>query len=148
MTADMMALVFAALAGLTMAVQGAMNSALSAATGLWGATFVVHVIGLAVSTAFLLGSGQGARLLAAVRASPPVNLLGGVLGVLIVYAVVRGISKVGAGAATTAIVVGQVTTAFLLDHFGLFGLKGLPLTWWRPAGLGLLAVGAYLLLRK
>ena len=47
--------------------------------------------------------------------------------------------------ATTSIIVGQVLTACLLDHFGLFGLEK-PVNWLKLLGVGLLALGAKLLL--
>ena len=147
MTAEIIALIVAALAGMTMAVQGAMNAGLSGSTGLWGMAFFVHASGLVLATVGLFVAGQAGKLGAVLRA-PVANVWGGVLGVLIIYAVARSIPKVGAGPATTAIIVGQVITAFLIDHFGLFGLDDLPLTWLRPVGLGFLAIGAYLLLKK
>ncbi len=147
MTAEIIALIVAALAGMTMAFQGAMNAGLSASTGLWGMAFFVHASGLVLATVGLFVAGQAGKLGALPRA-PVANVWGGVLGVLIIYAVARSIPKVGAGPATTAIIVGQVITAFLIDHFGLFGLDDLPLTWLRPVGLGFLSIGAYLLLKK
>lgn len=74
--------------------------------------------------------------------------LGGVLGVLIIYGVVRSIPKVGVAPATTAIIVGQVLTASLIDHLGLFGLEKLPFTWYRLLGTLLMAGGAWFLLKK
>lgn len=147
MTAQITALIVAALAGLTMAVQGAMNAGLSGSTGLWGMAFFVHASGLILATVGLFVAGQAGKL-GTILGAHLTDVWGGVLGVLIIYAVARSIPKVGAGPATTAIIVGQVITAFLIDHFGLFGLDELPLTWLRPVGLGFLAVGACLLLKQ
>lgn len=68
------------------------------------------------------------------------------MGVAITYGVVMSIAKLGAAVATTSIIVGQVLTACLLDHFGIFGLEKTPLTWLKFLGVGLLALGAKLLL--
>ena len=74
--------------------------------------------------------------------------LGGLLGVAITYLVVASIPRVGVAAATTAIIVGQVGMACLADHLGLFGMDQYPFTWYRLAGLVLLAAGAGLMLNK
>ncbi|MDN5366221.1 MAG: bacterial/archaeal transporter family-2 protein, partial [Thermacetogenium sp.] len=34
----------------------------------------------------------------------------------------------------------------IIDHFGLFGLKEIPFTWWKLLGIVLLATGAKLML--
>jgi transporter family-2 protein len=47
-----------------------------------------------------------------------------------------------------AIIAGQLTTAALLDHFGLFGLRHLPLTPLRLIGMLLLAAGATLIIKR
>jgi transporter family-2 protein len=93
---------------------------------------------------FSLGSVKLAQLVQA----PWYTYLGGALGVLIIYGVVHSIPKVGVAPATTAIILGQVLTASLIDHFGLFGMERLPFTWHRIAGTLLMAVGAWLLLKK
>ncbi len=64
----------------------------------------------------------------------------------IIYLVQASISKLGVAIATTAIVFGQVSTALLIDHFGLFGLREIPFTWWKLLGLIFLATGAKLML--
>ena len=55
--------------------------------------------------------------------------LGGIIGVLITYGVVTSIPKLGAASATTAIIVGQVLTALIIDQLGLLGLKEISFTW-------------------
>ncbi|MGQ9512596.1 DMT family transporter [Thermodesulfitimonas sp.] len=50
--------------------------------------------------------------------------------------------------ATTAIILGQVLTATLIDHFGLFGMTRLPFSCWRILGVAFLAAGAWCLLKK
>jgi len=62
--------------------------------------------------------------------------------------VVRTIPVLGVAAATTAIIVGQVLTAALVDHLGLFGLEKMSFNWYRVAGTVLMASGAFLLLKK
>lgn len=139
-------LLLAAAAGVIMAFQGTLNTALGKVVGLLEATFLVYLSGtlaLAVML-FLLRWGKGS--LTNCTRAPWYCYLGGLLGVLIIYLVVASISRLGVSLATTAIVVGQVTTALMIDHFGLFGLKEVPLTWWKFMGVLFLAAGARLML--
>ena len=143
----MIFLLLAALSGVLMALQGSLNSALSKVIGLLEATFLVHVIGSLLGLALLLaGLGQGNWQ--QFREAPWYTYLGGLLGVGIVYLVVAAISKVGVAPATTAIIVGQVSTAALVDFFGLFGMEPLPFNYWKILGLLLMAGGAWLLLSR
>ncbi|NMB10716.1 MAG: DMT family transporter [Firmicutes bacterium] len=146
MTSRLVALLIAALAGALMALQGSLNSALGKLAGLWEATFLVQITGtlLAVGLLPLVGDGSLKKL----WSGPWYTWLGGVLGVAIVFTVAASIPKVGVASATTAIIVAQVLTACIIDHFGLFGLQPLPFTWWRWVGGALLAAGGWFLLRQ
>lgn len=139
------ALLLALISGVAMAVQGSLNSALAKITGLLQATLVVHLtatIAVILLLFFRLSPGSLTKIIQA----PWYLLLGGLIGVLITYGVVASIPKVGVALATTAIIVGQVTMALIIDHWGLFGLDKIPFTWWKAVGLILLAAGARLML--
>ena len=144
---EWLALIIAAGAGVTMAVQGTLNTILGKATGLLEATFIVHLVGLTVA-ALLLIFGAGEERLCQQFSSPWYIYLGGVLGVMIIYGVVRSIPLVGVAPATTAIILGQVITAGIIDYLGLFGMEKLPFNWFKVAGTLLMAGGAWLLLKK
>lgn len=139
-------LLLAAIAGSVMAFQGALNALLGRIVGFWEAAFIVHGVGVAFAGLLLLflKSDGFSRL----EQAPWYTWLGGILGVLIIYCVARAIPKVGAAPATTAIILGQVITAAVIDHFGLFGLTRLPFTWWQILGVFFLAAGGWCLLRK
>ena len=140
-----MALLIALVSGIAMAFQGSLNSALAKITGLLQATLIVHFTATLVVTVLLffpLGGSHPGRI----WNCPWYLLLGGLIGVVITYGVVASIPRVGVALATTAIIVGQVTAALIIDHFGFFGLDKIPFTWWKAAGLVLLATGARLML--
>lgn len=143
----MLALVLAALSGIFMALQGSLNTALAKTVGLLEGTFIVHVVGaLATLLLLLLGLGQGN--LSNYSKAPWYTYLGGVLSVAIIYLVVSAISKLGVAPATTAIIVGQVFTAALVDHLGWFGLESIPFSLGKALGIALMAGGAWLLLSR
>ncbi|MDT8900886.1 DMT family transporter [Anaeroselena agilis] len=145
--AHLLPLLLALVSGVLMAVQGSLNTALSKTVGLWEATFVVHAVGTLVLLVvlYLLKMGQGD--LGALPQAPWYSYLGGVISVFIIYLVAASIPRVGVANATTAIIVGQVLTAVIIDHVGGFGLQKIPCGWNQVAGLALLAVGAKLLLK-
>ena len=95
---------------------------------------------------YLCGLGRGD--LSRIGEAPWYLYLGGVLNAAIVYGVMLAIGKTGAGAATTAIITGQLAAALAVDQFGLFGLAQRSFTWGRGAGLALMAVAAWLLLGR
>lgn len=139
-------LLLAFIAGVSMAIQGSINTGLGKIIGLLEATFVVHIVGIITLVIALYVIRLGRGDLTKIQDAPWYLYLGGVIGVIILYTVVASISRVGVATATTAIIVGQVGTAVIIDHFGLFGLESIPFTWLKVAGLTLLALGAKLML--
>lgn len=138
--------VVAAISGVAMAVQGTLNSSLSQKTSLLSATFIVHIIGTLVALGAVLA--WRVPILSHNWSSVPWYLyLGGVLSVVIVGLVAVSIPKVGVCNATTAIIIGQVSMAVLIDHFGLFGVSRLHWNSWQLLGIIFFAVGAKLLFR-
>ncbi|MCL2337424.1 MAG: DMT family transporter [Firmicutes bacterium] len=148
MSIKLLSLPVAALAGVAMAVQGSLNTALGKVIGLLEATFVVQLVGLLLAGillfGFRLGNGDWHRY----SEAPWYLYLGGLLGVAITYGVVRSMAGVGVAAATTAIIVGQLFTAALIDHWGFFGLERIPFGWHKVAGAAIMSGGAWLLLKK
>lgn len=141
-----MPFIIAAISGIAMAVQGTINSILAQRTALLSATLMVHLIGSVVALAAVLIAG--APLLHVPWQSIPWYLyLGGVLSVIIIGLVAVSIPRIGVANATTAIIIGQVGTAVLIDHFGWFGVERMSWNTWQFLGLALFAAGAKLLFR-
>lgn len=134
----------AALSGAAMALQGTFNAALGKALGLWESTLVVHLIGTLVALVILVGVGFGN--FGKLNQVPWWAYLGGVLSVVIIYAVARSIPQIGVSNATTAIIVAQVSTAVLIDCLGVFGVKKIDFQIIDLLGIALLAIGARILL--
>jgi transporter family-2 protein len=76
-------------------------------------------------------------------------MLGGaVCGVLIVFTVTYAGPKIGVAATVGILIAGQLGMGAAIDRWGLFRSEQIPLHWPRLVGIGLLAVGAALSLRK
>lgn len=136
----------AALSGAAMALQGTFNAALGKVLGLWESTLVVHLIGTVVAVIILVAVGLGFGNFGKLNQVPWWAYLGGVLSVVIIYAVARSIPQIGVSNATTAIIVAQVSTAVLIDCLGVFGVKKIDFQWIDLLGIALLAIGARILL--
>ncbi|WP_371369634.1 hypothetical protein SRRS_27200 [Sporomusa rhizae] len=144
---EMLPLVLALVSGVLMAVQGSLNTALSKVIGLLEATFFVHITGTILAVILLFFFKMGKGNLYAWQDAPWYSWLGGFIGVAIIYLVAASIPGVGVANATTAIIVGQVLTAIIIDHFGGFGLERMSCSPQQIFGLVLLAIGAKLLLK-
>ena len=144
---NILSLLLALISGVLMAVQGSLNTALSKVVGLLETTFIVHVTGTIVLMILLFVLRMGKGNLYALPEAPWYAYLGGIVGVGIIYLVAASIPQVGVANATTAIIIGQVLTAIIIDHFGAFGLERMAYGWHQIAGLILLGVGAKLLLK-
>ena len=140
-------LLFAAAGGALMAVQGVLNSLLGKIIGLPRTTFLVHLLGTAAASLLLLIPWGTSGSFVQLRQAPWYALLGGPIGVGIVFFVTASIGKVGAGLATTSIIIAQLLTAYSIDYFGLFGVTQLPFTFLKALGIALIAAGGWLLLR-
>lgn len=136
----------AALSGAAMALQGTFNAALGKILGLWESTLIVHLLGSVIVLIVLVVLGIGFDNFGKMNQVPWWAYLGGLLSVVIIYAVARSIPQIGVGNATTAIIVAQVSTAILIDCLGLFGMKRIDFQWIDLLGIALLAVGAHILL--
>lgn len=140
-------LALAAVAGLTMALQGSLNSILGKKIGIFETSFIVH-LSAAIIVLIILLSDIGKGNLQAWREAPWYLYLGGILGVVISYTVIVSIPELGVAVSTTAIVAAQVSTACLLDHLGAFGLERIPFSWIKLLGIVFLAIGVRLMLVK
>jgi transporter family-2 protein len=74
----------------------------------------------------------------------PFYLLGGVLGVLIVFSVMKGISALGASYAITILIVTQIITNALINYFGIFGEHVITFSWTQILGLLMMIGGIFL----
>jgi transporter family-2 protein len=75
-------------------------------------------------------------------------LMGGVMGLLIVFTVTYAGPRIGVAATVGILIAGQLAMGAAIDKWGLFGSERIDLRWPRLVGIALLAVGAALSLRK
>ena len=144
---SLLPLIIAAFSGLAMTFQGAINAALKERIGVAPMSLTVHLVGLIVSLAAVLVL-TGMPRIEELKNAPMYSYLGGFLNVAIIGGVAFAISKTGATIGISAILFGQLTTAVVLDHFGIFTLERIPFSWIRIAGVILMLVGMRMAINK
>ncbi|MGE5654213.1 MAG: DMT family transporter [Bacillota bacterium] len=142
------ALIIGALSGSAMTFQGCINSELGEKTGPFVMALIVQLVGFIAALLLFLVSASWRRW-GALAGVPWYSIMGGgVIGVAIIIGVAYTIPKTGAALGISAILIAQLLTALLCDHFGLFTTTKTPLTWMRLVGTALMIVGARLLVVK
>ncbi len=131
------------LAGIGIPLLAALNAALGQRMGSpAAAATILFCVALCVAAVATLVTGPGA-LTRAVGA-PPHLFLAGTLVAFYVLSVTAIAPRFGVGNAVFFVLVGQLISAAIIDHFGLFGAPVKPLTAARGAGLALMAGGVVL----
>ena len=148
MSATALAVLFTLAAGVAGTLQAAINTRLGARIGtLEAATFQTLIallsftIAIAVARGGFTGVGSGFK-------QPVWMWLGGLMGFVIVSAITYAPGKLGTLGFSAIYITLQLTTAALIDAFGLFGFERVGVSWHRALGLVLLAGGAALVLKR
>tara|TARA_R110002049_G_scaffold117332_4_gene270751 strand:- start:11031 stop:11474 length:444 start_codon:yes stop_codon:yes gene_type:complete len=144
MNTPLLPLIIVALAGCAVALQTPINAALGRGIGSGVAAAAVSFgVGFLVLMAVLLVLGQSGSLLA-IADVRPVLLLGGVLGAFYVWSVLWAIPTLGALTTISALILGQLAAALVIDATGLMGLAVQAVTPARIAAAALVGAGLVL----
>jgi bacterial/archaeal transporter family-2 protein len=142
------AVLLTACTGGLVALQAPINSTLGRSIGTWQAAFVSFAIGsLALALVASLAT-SGLRQVAGVRDVSLVYLTGGLLGAVYVTSILVTVRTLGLGGVTAATIAAQLAVSVVVDHFGLLGVDKQPVTAARVAGVVLLGLGTYLVVRE
>jgi bacterial/archaeal transporter family-2 protein len=145
---NVLATVLAVSAGLAGSVQVALMSRLGERIGVFEALGFSTLLTAGLAFALLLVLRRSAAGYERALHQPWWMLMGGVMGLLIVFTVTYAGPRIGVAATVGILIAGQLAMGAAIDRFGLFGSEKIALHWPRLLGIGLLAVGAALSLRK
>jgi bacterial/archaeal transporter family-2 protein len=135
-------------AGLAGSVQVALMSRLGERIGILEAlAFSTMLTGVLAVLVLVLAHRSVAGFERAVH-QPWWMLMGGVMGLLIVFTVTYAGPRIGVAATVGILIAGQLFMGAAIDRWGLFGSERIALHWPRFVGIALLAAGAALSLRK
>ena len=133
------------LGGIAVGMQGPIAAQMGQRVGSAASSFVVHVSGAFLSGALLLI--RGGETIQNWRSLSWYMLGSGVFGVVLYLTINHTMPRLGATTALALIIIGQLAMGILIDHFGLFGTAIRQLDVWRAAGLALLLIGGYFVIR-
>lgn len=143
---NLMFMILMLFGGFAVALQPSINARLAQKTGAYESSLISFAVGTLAMLVIVLISGRGS--LRGVAGASWWELTGGFLGAFFVTLTIIAVPRLGTTAVMAAVIAGQLATGALLDHYGLFGLRHLPLTPLRLVGMLLLAAGAALIIRR
>ncbi len=143
-----LAVLLTAFTGGLVALQAPINSHLGRSIGTWQAAFLSFAIGtVALAMIAALATGGIGRI-AGARDVSVLYLTGGLLGAAYITSVLVTVRTLGLGGVTAATIAAQLAISVVVDHFGLLGVTKQPITATRVAGVVLLGLGTYLVVRE
>jgi transporter family-2 protein len=139
-------LLLAFITGTGIAVQFAINARLGGLLGspVWAAT-VQFIVGLCLLVTVALLTRQPAPVTAGLGQGPWWIWTGGVVGATFIFMSIVLTPILGTTLTLATLIVGQLTAAVIVDHFGLFGSTVIRLSPLRVAGVALLLLGVTLI---
>ena len=135
-------------AGLAGSVQVALMSRLGERISVLGALAFSTALTAAIALVILLIARGSLGAFSAAVHQPWWMLLGGVMGLIIVFTVTYAGPRIGVAATVGILIAGQLAMGAAIDRWGLFGSDRIALHWPRVLGIALLASGAALSLKK
>ncbi|MCR5754975.1 MAG: DMT family transporter [Acetatifactor sp.] len=139
----MVGFLIALLSGALMSIQGVFNTQVTKVSGIWIASAFVQFSALCVCMlAWFLTDRTS--LLKVFFVEPKYMLLGGAIGAFITSTVSKSMDMLGPARAVMIIVVSQLTVAYAIELFGMFGVDKQTFSWRKTLGMLTAIVGIIL----
>ena len=119
----MLGMLLSVLSGACMSIQGVFNTQVTKQSSIWVASGFVQFTGLLVCVLAWVVTGRQGTVASLFAVDNKYMLLGGVLGAVITYTVIKGVELLGPAKANMFIIVTQLLVAYLIELFGLFGTQ-------------------------
>ena len=132
--------------GVAVAIQPSINARLAQKTGFLEAATISFAVGTLVLLVISLISAQGS--LRRVVEVPWWQLSGGLFGAFFVTMTIVGVPRIGTAAVLALTIVSQLTAGLVMDHYGMFGMRGIPIDGKRILGVALLLIGVFLVCKR
>lgn len=130
------------LAGIGIPVMAAMNAGLGMRIGAPASVTALFLVGAMVSGMITLFSGTPSPR--AIMTTPAWLYLGGLVVVFYILSITIMGPRIGVGTAVLCVLLGQILSAALVDHFGWFGAPKSHITSQKLIGLALMIAGIWL----
>jgi len=143
---NIMLLILMFCGGIAVALQPSINGRLAQKVGIMESSCISFAVGTIVLLAGVFLAGKGT--FRGIADAHWWELAGGLLGAFFVTMTIVAVPRIGTASAMAAVIAAQLITGILLDHFGLFGFRMIPMDGKRIIGIALLMAGAALIFRK
>ncbi|MCB0131981.1 MAG: DMT family transporter [Caldilineaceae bacterium] len=136
----------AVVGGIAVTLQSQFMGSMDQTMGTRESVFITYAGGGLLIALMMLLVWRGGNL-AAWRAVPPYAFLAGILGLIIVGSIGFVVPRLGLVTAFSIMLASQFISSAVVDHFGLLGAVARPLDGTRLAGVLVLCVGIWLIIR-
>lgn len=137
--------IIALISGALMSVQGVFNTEVTKQTSIWVSAGWVQLTAFVICLVMWMFTGR-ASVTGIWQVQPWYMLLGGIMGALITYTVIKSMGTLGPAKAALLIVVTQILVAYAIEVFGLFGVEKVAFEWRKAIG-ALVAIAGILIFR-
>ena len=145
MTSLIPVIIIAAIGGIAVTLQAQFMGLMDKNIGTLESMFITYGVGgLLIGITMLINKGGN---LSAWGSVPWYALSAGVLGLIIVGTIGYSTPRLGLVTTLTILVASQFIVGALLDHFGILGADLRPLNLTRLAGIGVMLLGVWLIVR-
>ena len=148
MSGNVVATLLTVSAGLAGSVQVAVMSRLGERIGVFQALSFSTLLTAVLALGLLVVTRRSVAGYERALHQPWWMLLGGVMGLLIIFTITYAGPRIGVAATVGILIAGQLVAGAAIDRWGLFGSARIALHWPRLLGIALLAAGAALSLKK
>jgi transporter family-2 protein len=131
--------------GIAVGVQTPIAGAMGQRIGGTASSVVVHLSGFILSAVLLLL--RGGEKIRDWNTLPWYMLIAGFFGVLLFQTITLVLPRLGATPMIVLIIIGQLLTGVVLDSFGWLGVTARPMDITRIAGIVLLVLGGYIIVK-
>ena len=142
----LIAVITAIISGALMSIQGVFNESVTKQTSIWLSASFVQLTAFAVCICAWFLTGHESSFGALFKIDNKYMLLGGVIGALITYTVIKSIDSLGPGQGILIIVTSQLLVAYLIELFGIFGVEKVGFQWQKLVGI-IIAIGGIILFK-
>lgn len=132
--------VIALISGALMSLQGVFNTAVTKQTSVWVSAGWVQLTAFITCVVIWFFAGRES-ITGLFQMEPKYMLVGGIMGALITYTVIKSMGTLGPAKAALLIVVAQILVAYGIELFGLFGIDKTGFEWRKAIGAVVAVVG-------
>jgi len=132
--------------GVAVAMQPSINARLAEKIGFLQAATVSFAVGTLVLLLVSVSVPQGS--FRRTFEADWWQLSGGLFGAFFVTMTIVGVPRIGTTAVLALTIVSQLLAGLVMDHYGLFGMRGIPVDFKRMLGVVLLLAGVVLICRR